>query len=65
MASRKKTPAPTGPKMHEELLEIDEETYQRMMNSRELLEGTLKGASELDQGLGVRWEDVLRERKSR
>lgn len=63
MASRKKTTAPTEPKMHGELLEIDEETYQRMMNSKELLEGTLRGARELDQGLGVRWEDVLRERK--
>lgn len=64
MASRKKTPVPTEPKMHGELLEIDEETYRRMMNSKELLEGTLRGARELDQGLGVRWEDVLRERKS-
>ena len=61
MASRKKAAVPTEPKMHGALLEIDEETYQRMMNSKELLEGTLRGARELDQGLGVRWEDVLRD----
>lgn len=64
MAPRKKTPVTTEPKMYGELLEIDEEMYQRMMSSKELLEGTLRGARELDQGLGVRWEDVLRERKS-
>jgi hypothetical protein len=65
MATRKKTATPAQSKKNSILLEIDDELHQKMMSSRELLEGTLRGASELDRGLGVRWEDVLRERKSR
>lgn len=65
MASRKKTPAPGKPKTDDIFLEMTEELYEQAMNSKVLLAKTLKGARELDQGLGVRWEDVLRELKSR
>ena len=64
MASRKKTRASVKSQTESMFLEITEELYEQAMNSKALLEGTLKGARELDQGLGVRWEDVLRERKS-
>ncbi len=65
MASRKKASASAKPKTDSMLLEMTEELYEQAMNSKPLLEGTLKGARELDLGLGVRWEDVLRELKSR
>ena len=65
MASRKKTPASGKPKTDGIFLEMTEELYEQAMNSKVLLAKTLKGARELDQGLGVRWEDVLRELKSR
>ena len=65
MASRKKAPASAKPKTDSVFLEMTEELYEQAMNSKPLLEGTLKGARELDQGLGVRWEDVSRELKSR
>ena len=65
MASRKKTPVSGRPKTEGIFLEMTEELYDQAMNSKVLLEGTLEGARELDQGLGVRLEDVLRERKPR
>ncbi len=65
MASRKKTPASGKPETDGLFLEMTEELYEQAMNSKVLLAKTWKGARELDQGLGVRWEDVLRELKPR
>ncbi len=60
MASQK-TPAPTKPPYEKGKHAVGPEAFRQMQNSRLLLERTLQGARELDEGKGIPWADFVKE----
>ena len=59
MASQK-TPAPTKAPYEKGKHAVGPEAFRQIQNSRLLLERTLQGARELDEGKGIPWADFVK-----